>query len=298
MRTTLRQLQIFRAISSSGSTSAGAASIPISQSAASAALSELEDALGALLFDRIGKRLLLNDNGRALLPAALAMLDGARSIDAMFQSAEAGSADLRVFASTTIGNYWMPRLLAGYLERYPQSRIDLRIGNTHDVTTAVRDFAADLGLIEGPCHESELLIIPWLTDELVIVAASTHPLAKAAKRRKLKMGELRRGRWLLREPGSGTREAVEAALLPHLTQLESVMVLGSSEAIKYSAAEGLGITCLSRSVVQDLIAARRLTVLATPLPPLSRHLSLIHHRKKVLSASLRNFIAHCRARGK
>jgi len=298
VQSTLRQLQIFRAISLSGSTSAGAASIPISQSAASAALSELEVALGVQLFDRVGKRLLLNDNGRALLPAALAVLDGARSIDTMFRSGESGVADLKVFASTTIGNYWMPRLLAGYLEQYPQSRIELRIGNTHDVATAVRDFAADLGFIEGPCHESELSIIPWLIDELVIVAAPTHPLAKAAKRRKLTISQLRQGRWLLREPGSGTREAVEAAILPHLTLLESVMLLGSSEAIKYSTVEGLGISCLSRSVVQDLIAARRLTVLATQLPPLNRHLSLIHHRKKVLSASLRNFIAHCRARGK
>lgn len=299
MRTTLRQLQIFRAISLSGSTSAGAARVPISQSAASAALSELEDALGARLFDRVGKRLVLNDNGRTLLPAALAVLDGARSIETLFQSGDSGStADLRVFASTTIGNYLLPRLLAGFRERYPQSRIDLRIGNTLDVATAVRDFAADMGFIEGPCHESDLQIIPWLTDELVIVAAPGHSLAEAAKHRKLTVDQLRQGQWLLREPGSGTREAVEAAIMPHLTQLESVMVLGSSEAIKYSIAEGLGLGCLSRSVVQDLISAGRLSVLATRLPPLTRRLSFIYHRKKVLSASLSNFIAHCQEAGR
>jgi DNA-binding transcriptional LysR family regulator len=84
MRLTLRQLQIFRAIALNGSTTAAAASVPISQSAASAALKELESSLGARVFDRVGKRLVLNDSGRALLPMALAVLDGARSLEAAF----------------------------------------------------------------------------------------------------------------------------------------------------------------------------------------------------------------------
>jgi len=294
MRLTLRQLQIFRAISLHGGTSAGAASVPLSQSAASAALSELEDALGARLFDRIGKRLVLNDNGRTLLPAALAVLDGARSIETSFHSGNPGSiADLRISASTTIGNYLMPRLLAGFREQYPRTQIELRIGNTLQVVMAVREFAADMGFIEGPAHDSEIRLVPWITDQLVIVAAPSHTLAKMAKHRKLDVEQLREGQWLLREPGSGTREAVEAAILPHLTQLNSVMVLGSSEAIKYAVAEGLGVSCLSRSVVQDLVSSGRLSVLATQLPPLSRQLGFIHHRDKVLSASLSNFIAHC-----
>jgi hypothetical protein len=159
--------------------------------------------------------------------------------------------------------------------------------------TAVRDFAADMGFIEGPCHESDLRLVPWLTDELFIVAAPSHFLAKAAKQRKLTADQLREAQWLLREPGSGTREAVEGAIMPHLLDIKSVMVLGSSEAIKYSAAEGLGLSCLSRSVVQDLVNAKRLSVLATRLPRLTRQLSFIHHRNKVLSASLSNFIAHC-----
>ena len=83
MHVTLRQLQIFRAIALSGSTTAAAQSVPLSQSAASAALNELERILNARLFDRVGKRLLLNDRGRALLPTALAVLDGARNLEPM-----------------------------------------------------------------------------------------------------------------------------------------------------------------------------------------------------------------------
>jgi DNA-binding transcriptional LysR family regulator len=295
MRVTLRQLQIFRAIALSGSTTAAAQSVPLSQSAASAALNELERVLNARLFDRVGKRLLLNDRGRALLPTALALLDGARNLEAAFNADHDSAIDLHLFASTTVGNYILPRLLARFRERVPAAQLQLQIGNTRDVVTAVRDFDADLGLIEGPCHASDIVVLPWLEDELVIVASPTHPLAKAAKRGKLTAKQLSQSCWLLREPGSGTREAVEQALLPHLVHLQSTMTLGSSESIKNAVAEGLGVSCLSRYVVQDLAAADRLSVLATRLPRLTRQLTIVHHRRKVLSESLRGFIAHCRA---
>jgi DNA-binding transcriptional LysR family regulator len=295
MHVTLRQLQIFRAIALSGSTTAAAQSVPLSQSAASAALNELERLLNARLFDRVGKRLLLNDRGRALLPTALAVLDGARNLEAAFNTDHDSVIDLHLFASTTVGNYILPRLLARFRERVPAAQLQLQIGNTRDVVTAVRDFDADLGLIEGPCHASDIVVLPWLEDELVIVASPTHPLAKAAKRGKLTAKQLSRSCWLLREPGSGTREAVEQALLPHLVDLQSTMTLGSSESIKNAVAEGLGVSCLSRYVVQDLADADRLSVLATRLPRLTRQLTIVHHRRKLLSESLRGFIAHCRA---
>jgi DNA-binding transcriptional LysR family regulator len=295
MHITLRQLQIFRAIALSGSTTAAAQSVPLSQSAASAALNELERILSARLFDRVGKRLLLNDRGRALLPTALAVLDGARNLETAFLSADHASLiDLHLFASTTVGNYILPQLLARFRERVPAAQLQLQIGNTRDAVTAVREFDADLGLIEGPCHASDIVVLPWLEDELVIVASPVHPLAKAAKRGKLTVKQLSQSCWLLREPGSGTREAVEQALLPHLVDIQSTMTLGSSESIKNAVAEGLGVSCLSRYVVQDLAAADRLRVLDTRLPRLTRRLTIIHHRRKLLSDSLSGFIAHCR----
>ena len=296
MRLTLRQLQIFRAIALSGSTTAAALSVPLSQSAASAALKELERLLGAHLFDRVGKRLLLNDSGRALLPMALAVLDGAQTLEAAFASRAATlPVDLRIYASTTIGNYILPSLLARFKDAVPSARLELQIGNTLDVVTAVRDFATDLGFIEGPCHAQDIIVSPWLEDELVIVAAPTHSLAKAATLRRLTVKQLAQAQWLLRESGSGTRESVEQALLPHLLNIRVSMTLGSSEAIKNAVAEGLGISCLSRSVVRNLVAAKRLCVLATRLPRLTRTFLMIRHERKVLSEPLRQFVAHCEA---
>jgi len=298
MRLTLRQLQIFCAVAQAGSTTAAAASLALSQSATSAALNELESVLGARLFDRVGKRLLQNDSGRALLPLARALLDAAQAIEGGFAAGEAAlQIDLHLAASTTIGNYVLPALLASFRARVPQARLQLRIANTLEVVNAVANFEVDLGLIEGPCHAAEVAVIPWLEDELVIVAAPTHPLARAAARDKLTVKQLRQARWLLRESGSGTREAVEQVLLPHLHELRSDLGLGSSEAIKNAAAQGLGLSCLSRHVVRDLVAARRLAVLATTLPRLTRRFALIHHRRKLLSAALQSFVAHCEAHG-
>jgi DNA-binding transcriptional LysR family regulator len=163
-----------------------------------------------------------------------------------------------------------------------------------DAVAAVSGFETDLGFIEGPCHASNIQIVPWLEDELLIVAAPTHPLAKLAKRGRLSAGQLRGALWLMREPGSGTRETVEQALLPHLVQLSSVMTIGSPEAIKNAAAEGLGVSCVSRYVVQDFLANNRLVALPTKLPRLTRRLMLIHHSKKLLSAPLSSFVAHCK----
>jgi DNA-binding transcriptional LysR family regulator len=301
MRLTLRQLKIFEAVALHGSTSAAARSVPLSQSATSAAINELEHVLETRLFDRVGKRLLLNDRGRTLLPAARAVLNGAQDIENTFSSGDSAALlDLKIFASTTIGNYVLPRLLARFRRRHPAAVLDLRIGNTLDVVTAVREFGTDLGFIEGPCHAPDAFVMPWLEDELVVVAAPTHPLALDACRSRLTAKQLMQALWLMREPGSGTREAVELALMPHLPNIRSMMTLGSSEAIKNAAAEGLGICCLSQAVVRDLVAADRLVILATRLPRLTRRFSLIHHRAKVLSKPLQGFVAYCvgRTRGR
>lgn len=291
MRLTLRQLQIFRTVARYGSTTAAARNVPLSQSATSAAVNELERTLGAALFDRVGKRLILNDAGRALLPQALAVLDGARQIEETFGSGGPPQAGhLQIDASTTVGNYVLPAVLARYRGLHPEAHLELRIGNTLDVVTAVREFRTDVGFIEGPCHASDVVVTPWLTDELVIVASPAHPLAVSARRRALGANDLMRALWLLREPGSGTREAVEQALMQHLPGIRSSMILGSSEAIKHAAAAGLGLSCLSRWAVQDLVNAHRLAVLATRLPRLTRRLSWIRHRSKVLSTTLRDFI--------
>jgi len=293
LRLTLRQLQVFVAVARRGSTTAASAEVALSQSATSSAVNELERLLSVKLFDRAGKRLLLNDNGRALLPRALGLLDGAGAIERMSHDPAQQLQALRIGASMTLGNYVLPALLGRFVGRHApadagwQSRVV--IGNTSAIARSVAEFELDIGLIEGPSPEPALRVAPWLQDELVVVASPKHPLGRAPGSVSLKA--LREALWLLREPGSGTREVTDQALLPQLRAYHGHIELGSPEAIKQAAAEGVGVACLSKWVVRDLIASRRLKILKTPLPRVQRQCHLIMHRDKHDTLALRAFVA-------
>jgi DNA-binding transcriptional LysR family regulator len=298
MRITLRQLSIFAAVADAGGTAAAAGRVALSQSATSAALNDLEAVLGAKLFDRVGTRLVLNDTGRGLLPQARAVLDGAAGIEREFglgtAAGDAGAPSLlRVGASTTIGNYLLPTLIADWQRARPQAHVDVAIANTGAIAASVARMEVDVGLIEGPSHEPDVVAQAWREEELVIVCAPSHPLLEGDPARRLGVAALRRAAWLLREPGSGTREAVEQALQPHLHQLDEGLHFGGTEAIKQAAVEGLGFTCLSLFAVQDLVALGRLVRVRTTLPRLVRRLWLIHHRRKQFSTSLAAFVDFC-----
>jgi DNA-binding transcriptional LysR family regulator len=298
MRITLRQLQIFIAVCKSGSTSAAADVVSLSQSATSAALNELESLLGVALFDRIGKKLALNENGRQILPPAMQALDVAHSIQDQFNlNGEHAISTLHIGASTTIGNYLLPNLLSQYSKK-DLIRPKIEIANTSRISAAVANFEIDFGLIEGPCHEDDLLVEKWLEDELIIVSSTNHPLALKNRKAKITSRELSNAEWLLRESQSGTREAVEQLLKSHLEKLNSAGEFSNSEAIKHAAAEGLGIACLSRAAVADLIGLKKLVELSTTLPPLTRNFYIIHNKYKVISKWNRGFLNHCRAAAK
>lgn len=303
MRLTLRQLQIFAAIASNGTTAAAGNEVGLSQSATSSALNELERLLSRQLFDRTGKRLVLNDNGRQLLPRALALLDAAAEIERQGDGQGAVPPSLRIGASTTIGNYVLPHVLRHYMARWPDAgaashwHSRVVIGNTAEICRLVADFQLDVGLIEGPSHEPQLDTLPWVNDELVIVAspetAAKIGALETSSRVPLKM--LREQVWLLRESGSGTRVATDSALLPHLHAYRRSMELGSSEAIKHAAAEGLGIACLSQWVVSEMVRSSRLVRLNTTMPRLVRPFYVVLHREKGSTAGLQDLLSHLAA---
>ena len=202
MRLSLRQLEVFVATARAGSTRGAADRVARSQSAASAALTELESALGAPLFDRVRRRLVLNDNGRTLLPKAASLLDQVAELQQMF-AAESGSTvatPLRVAASLTIGEVLLPDIVARWKQAHASSPVHIAIANTSEVIRRVANFDVDLGFIEGPQTHPDLLLHPWLSDDMVLVAAPTHPLAR---KRRVDLAALRSARWALREPGSG-----------------------------------------------------------------------------------------------
>lgn len=296
LRLTLRQLQIFVAVARTGSTMAASGELALSQSATSSALNELERVLNLRLFDRAGKRLQLNDNGRALVPRALALLDAASGIEDLSRPEAAQAHALRIGASTTIGNYVLPGLLSRFFaaqgaHEAPAWQSRVMIANTADICASVASFELDIGLIEGASHEPALNVHLWRRDELVIVAAPGSAFCPAVSGAALTLKALREAVWLLRERGSGTRETTDQFLLPHLRGYRRSIELGSSEAIKRAVAHGLGVACLSRWVVQELIDAQALCELRTPLPALKRPCYWVVHQSKQFTPALQAFVA-------
>lgn len=136
----------------------------------------------------------------------------------------------------------------------------------------------------------ELLAEPWLDDKLLVVAAPRHPLASQGR---LNHQKLRQAEWIFRETSSDTREEADYALLQHFAHFNVTIEIASSEAIKRCVAVGLGITCLSRRVVADLLESGQLRELTTVLPPLSRRFYLLRHKNKFVSPALKRFWLHC-----
>ncbi|CUU24674.1 LysR family transcriptional regulator [Duffyella gerundensis] len=286
MHITLRQIEVFSEVLKSGSTTQASQVLALSQSAVSAALADLEGQLGVQLFDRVGKRLVVNEHGRLLYPRAVGLLEQATEIQQLFQE---DNGAIRISASSTIGNYLLPAMMARYRRDFPRLPLELSVGNSQDVIHAVADFRVDVGLIEGPCHVSELVSEPWLEDELVVFAAPDAPILSGP----ITAESLGSAPWILRERGSGTREIVDYLLLSHLPQFELAMELGNSEAIKHAVRHGMGISCLSRRVIADQLEAGTLVELTLPFPRLSRTLYRIHHRQKHISKALSRFLSYC-----
>ena len=289
LRLTLRQVEVFVATARGGSTRAAADRVARSQSATSTALADLEAVLGVALFDRLGRGLALNENGLALLPRAQALLEAAEAAQALFAAEHA--APLRLAASFTIGEYLLPELIARWTQQHPGCRVQLRIVNTREVIDAVTAFQADVGFIEGPQSHPEVRVRPWLMDDMVVVAAPGHPLAAGVATRR-QLGE---ATWVLREPGSGTRQVSDAWLVEHLPQVRVGFELGSSEAVKQVVAAGGGLGCLSRHAVRQALDDGRLVALRTRLPAARRRLATVVHKDKLLGTTTRDFLQHCKA---
>ncbi|MGV3345865.1 DNA-binding transcriptional regulator YeiE [Enterobacteriaceae bacterium LUAb1] len=287
MHITLRQLAVFCEVLKNGSTTQASQQLSLSQSAVSAALADLEGQLKVQLFDRIGKRLVINEHGRLLYPRAVTLLEQANEIEQLFKE---DNGALRIAASSTIGNYLLPGMIADYRRDFPKMPVELNVGNSRDVIAAVAEFRVDIGLIEGPCHMPEVITECWLQDEMVVFAAPETSL----QQQPVTLAQLSDAPWILREQGSGTREIVDYLLLSHLSQFELAMELGNSEAIKHAVRHGMGISCLSRRVVAEQLANGTLVELQIPLPPLTRTLYLIRHRQKHLSRALERFLHYCR----
>ncbi len=285
MRITVRQLELFAAICQEQTVTAASRRIGLSQAATSQALAELENLLERKLFDRHGRRIVLNAAGRQLLPAAVQVLDRIRDIEA---TSAPSTAHIKLCASLTTGNYMLPSIISRFVRKYPGCQFHVDLGNTDRVVASLLQFESDAGWIEGLAHHPDLTAFPWREDELVIVARRGHPLAS----RHAAPEDLAEAVWVMREKGSGTRAVFEEAIAGKFRLVHVPIEFGGIEAIKHAVLAGAGLGCISRSAVAAELKTGQLRRVLVPWLDLRRQLTVLVHREKYLDSGLRGFLRY------
>ncbi|MCG8347241.1 MAG: LysR family transcriptional regulator [Chloroflexales bacterium] len=280
----LHLVRIFIAVVEQGSFTRAAEALRISQSAVSRGVQELERQLDTALIDRWQRGITLTEAGSILAAHA-------RQIFALERAAETALAELRglehghlaIGASSTIGIYILPPLLGDFHQQYPGIELFLDIGNTQQIVTHLLAHQLDIALVEGPTEGPELVVKPWRADNLVVIASPTHPLVQ---RETVGITDLAGVPFILREPGSGTREVMETALAEHGVSISVAMELGSTEAVKQAVAAGLGLSIVSTAAIQLELAQRRLAVLPIAGLVIKRPLSCVQLVQRPKSRAL------------
>ncbi len=287
MAISLRQLEIFERVATCEHVTQAGTQLLLSQSAVSMAIAEFERYAGAPLFERRGRRLLLNDRGRHILPEARDVLMKVHMIE-QFLNESVGEpiGTLNVGASTTIGNYLLPAVIGEFSRRYPRAKTLLHVANAQQIERAVEDGEFDLGLIEGLPHINSLTTAPWRRDELVVIVGKSHEWA----RRKATLAMMHDAPWIMREKGSGTREIFEAAMAAKSIRCSIAMELGHTEAVKKAVEAELGVGCLSRIAVQRELDNGWLVEVESPLD-LHRTLLILTRNGEQKTTLLKAFLA-------
>jgi DNA-binding transcriptional LysR family regulator len=288
---TLDQLRIFIAVAERGHVTRAAEVLGISQSAASAAIATLESRYGTKLFDRVGRGIELTETGRQFLREARAVIDRAAMARSVLEGlAGLATGTVSVAASQTIATYWLPRRLTTFHAANPGVRLNVVIGNTREVESAVVEGEVNIGLVEGPTQHPALTRQQIDQDHLVLVVASDRPPLPLNAAGRL---DLRAVTWVIREAGSGTRRALEDLAFREglsLDDLNIFLELPSNEAVREAIEAGAGATIISRHVVASAIAAGTLTAIPIELPP--REYTLLRHRDRHATLAQQALVAH------
>ncbi|MDK8192334.1 selenium metabolism-associated LysR family transcriptional regulator [Paenibacillus sp. UMB7766-LJ446] len=289
------QLHIFYTVAEKGSFSAAAQALHMTQPAVTMQIQSLEDYFGTKLLHRSTKKIELSEAGRTLLPHAK------RSVELVRQTDEAMSAftqmlqgRLQLGASLTIGEYVLPRMLGPFARQYPDISIVMKVMNTTQIMDDILKHQLNFGLIEAPVHHPDMIVEPVMQDELKLVVPAGHALAD---RGEVELEDVLSYAFVLREKGSGTRQVMEDQLQKRNIDpqdMNVVMELGSTGAVKSAVEAGVGITMLSPSSVQHELALGLVHMVDIRGLEFKRQFYAIHLKSSLLPLSAVAFLNYLR----
>lgn len=288
------RLRVFYTVARHLSFSRAAEALYTSQPNVSSHIAKLEAELGIQLFHRGGTRVTLTDPGRTVYDYAqrvFELTEGLQRALEELKGLEQGY--LRLAAASTAGLYLLPPMVASFQEEHPGLEVTLQLVNTQGVVKRVLDNQADLGFIEATVTAPRLQIQPYLTDELVLIAAPGHTLCGAST---VLPSDLAGETLVLREEGSGTRQVVEETLARWEIEPRRVLVINGCEGVKRVVAAGLGVSFVSRRAVALEVAQGLVQVLGGEALRIPRTIAVVAHKDLRPSAAALAFLAHLRKR--
>ncbi len=284
---TLRQLQIFEAVVRLGGYTKAATALHLSQPTVSMQIKKLGETLGLPLLEQVGRSVHPTAAGRDVYNTARDILGGVLALDDLASEHSGvvkGDLSLAVITSAT---YFMPHLLGAFINRHPALRPRLTITNRAKMLERLKSNQDDLLIMGQVPSEIAVEAHPFIDNEMVVVAPPDHPLCAA---KNISLARLAQQRFLVREPGSGTRLAVDRLLARQNITVTPFMELGSAEAIKQGVLAGLGVSVLSRRNIGLELASGDITTLDVAGFPLVRRWYAVHLRGKRLSLAARHFL--------
>ena len=290
------KLKVFCTVAESKSFSKASEIIHLTQPAVSLLIQSIEEIYETKLFDRASNTVILTPAGEMLYKYAKEILN-------LYAAAEKNIGEITGFvkgsisvgASSTIGNYLLPGVIAAFRKTHPKIKIHLLVGNTKRVVEFLNAGNIDIGLVEGDVARQKMVVDKLVADELVLIVPPLHPLAK---KRNVSIFEITKEPCIFREEGSGTRQVIEKYLGKYSITSQNMMismVLGSTEAIKESVENGIGVAIMSRWAVRKEIKYGTLKPLSFKEEKMLRDFSLIFQKKAISSHAVNEFLSYLKA---
>lgn len=286
MHLTLRQLQCFAAVARNLSFTRAADELHLTQPAVSMQIRQLELQAGLPLTEQYGRKVHLTEAGREVYRYAKSILAQVDEMDDVLDKLKGFAGGHLRIAAISSANYFAPRLLGTFHQRFPDVNVSINVTNQTAVVRQVVDNEVDMAIMGQPPDDPQLEATPFMDNPLVIVAAPDHRLAS---RKRIAVAELEKEVFLTREPGSGTRGAMERFFREQKLELRTGMELGSLSSIKQGVQAGLGLGLLPRGAVELELMAGRLVELKVRGLPIPRHWFVVMHKGKRLSLAAEEF---------
>lgn len=283
---TLRQLQVFSAVARNLSHSRAAEELHLSQPAVSMQIKQLEQSIGLPLFEQVGKQIHLTEAGREMVVYSRNIAQQLEEMDAVFDEMKGLERGVLNISVVSTANYFMPQLLAKFIQLYSKIHVSLHVANRDAVIKQLTENVADLAIMGQPPQGADMMAQSFMQNPLVVIAAPNHPLVKISN---IQPRQLAQETFLLREQGSGTRDVMERFFASHKLAMPSCMEMDTNEAIKQSVQAGMGLGIISMHSIELELETRRLAILDVAHFPILRHWYIVHRANKRLSTAGRAF---------